>query len=162
MAYSLWPTYNARLAEIVGRLGPEDVRLVPEVGRWPLWATVGHLACQRVFAFCDIAGEAGRETPPFPNAAYNCPGDDDLENVLEAGALVHALEATFAIIDRVLDSWPLTSLDEVILRTWDNGESRSSSRAALLQRSFAHDLSHIAEVNETLGRFGLGQVNLWD
>ena len=29
-----------------------------------------------------IAGEPGAETTPFPNAGYDCPGDDDLEHVL--------------------------------------------------------------------------------
>lgn len=161
-AYSSWPAYNRALRDVVGELSPEQIRLAPAEGRWPVWAVVGHLACQRVFSLCDVAGEPGTETTPFPNAAYDCPGDDDLENVLEAGALVHALDSTFAIIERVLDSWSLEELEEVVTRTWENGESRKQSRSAILQRSFAHDVSHISEVNETLSRFGLSQVRLWD
>ena len=47
-----------------------------------MWATVGHLACQRVFWLCDFAGDPGAETTPFTNAVYHCPGDDDLDHVL--------------------------------------------------------------------------------
>ena len=32
----------------------------------------------------------------------------------------------------------------------------------ILQRVFAHDISHIAELNEALGIAGLPQVDLWD
>jgi hypothetical protein len=31
-----------------------------------------------------------------------------------------------------------------------------------IQRVFAHDISHIAELNEALGIAGLPQVDLWD
>jgi hypothetical protein len=161
-AFSLWPTYNDRLREAVGRLTPEQVRLAPEEGRWPIWAVVGHLACQRVFGLCDFAGEPGKEATPFPNAAFNCPGDDDLANVLECDQLVDALESTFGIVERCLDTWTIESLSEVIARSWPNGETRRQTRGRILQRSLAHDISHIAEVNETLGKFGLQRVDLWE
>jgi hypothetical protein len=32
----------------------------------------------------------------------------------------------------------------------------------VLQRVFAHDVSHITELNETLGAAGLEQVDLWE
>ena len=161
-AYPLWPTYNTRLIDAVRDLSPEEVRLMPAEGRWPLWATVGHLACQRVFSFCDFAGEPGVETTPFPNAGYNCPGDDDLENVFEGAQLASALKSTFAIIERCLDTWPIDSLEQVITRTWPSGETRTTTRGKLLQRSFAHDFSHIVEVNDSLVGWGLRQVELWD
>jgi hypothetical protein len=31
----------------------------------------------------------------------------------------------------------------------------------VIQRVFAHDVYHIAEVNETLSNAGLPQINLW-
>jgi hypothetical protein len=36
------------------------------------------------------------------------------------------------------------------------------TRGSVLQRVFAHDVYHVAEVNETLGRAGLLQIDLWD
>ena len=75
-AYSVWPTYNERLRAAVTRLTDEQLALKPTPERWPLWATVGHLACQRVSWLCAFAGELGAETTPFPNALYECPGDE--------------------------------------------------------------------------------------
>ena len=81
-AYSKWPWYNRQIREVVGALTDEQLALRPSPERWPMWATVGHAACQRVFWLCDFAGEPGAETTRFTDAANNCPGDDDLDHVL--------------------------------------------------------------------------------
>ena len=129
--------------------------------RWPLWATVGHLACQRVFWLCDVAGEPGAATTPFTNAGYDCPGDDDLEHVLAAGALAEALDSTFRIVEGCLDRWTLDMLGEVLRRPeWD--ETWVHTRGSVIQRVFAHDIWHSAELNEALVSNGLPQVDLWD
>jgi hypothetical protein len=160
-AYSLWPRYNARLREVVSAMTPEQLAIQPEPDRWPLWATVGHTACQRVFWLCDFAGAPGAETTPFTNAAWDCPGDDDLNHVLGADQLSAALDATFAIVERCLDTWTLDMLDEVLRRPeWE--VSWTYSRGEVIQRVFSHDVSHVAELNETLGRAGLPMVDLWD
>ena len=160
-AYSNWPAYNRRLRDVVAALTEEQLALQPTTERWPLWATIGHAACQRVFWLCDFAGEPGAETTPFTNAGYDCPGDDDLEHVLSADDLAAALDSTFRIVERCLDLWTLDMLDEEIRRPdWD--ESWVHTRGAVLQRVFAHDIWHIAELNEALGTAGLAQVNLWN
>ena len=126
-----------------------------------MWATLGHALCQRVFWLCDFAGEPGAATTRFTNATYNCPGDDDLENVLSAEQLVEAIDSTYRIIDACLDRWTLESLDETLRRPeWD--ESWVHKRGAVIQRVFTHDISHIAEVNEILSANGLNLVNLFD
>jgi hypothetical protein len=119
-AYSKWPDYNRRLRDVVAGLTDAQLALRPSPERWPLWATVGHTACQRVFWLCDFAGESGAETTPFTNAAYDCPGDDDLEHVLTADALVGALDSTFRIVESCLDRWSLDMLETEIRRPdWD-------------------------------------------
>ncbi|MFL5680908.1 MAG: DinB family protein [Chloroflexota bacterium] len=159
-AYSKWPDYNRALRDVVADLSPEQLAIQPTPERWPLWATVGHLACQRVFWLCDFAGEPGRETTRFTNAVYNCPGDDDLENVLSPSDLVEALDSTFRIVEHCLDTWTLDMLDEVLRRPeWD--ASWVKSRGSVLQRVFAHDISHSAELNEALGTARLQQINFW-
>jgi uncharacterized damage-inducible protein DinB len=160
-AYSNWPRYNQALRDLVGSLTNEQLAIRPSPERWPLWATVGHAACQRVFWLCDFAGEPGAADSPFPNAGYNCPGDDDLEHVLSPNALAQALVSTFRIVDGCLDRWTLDMLDEVLRRpdwrgTW------TYTRGSILQRVFVHDVYHIAELNETLGVAGLTQIDLWD
>jgi hypothetical protein len=102
-AYRKWPDYNRALRDVVAGLTDEQLATTPSPERWPMCATVGHLACQRVFWLCDFAGEPGAETTPFTNAAYNCPGDDDLDHVLDAEALVEALNSTFRIVESCLD-----------------------------------------------------------
>jgi uncharacterized damage-inducible protein DinB len=160
-AFSRWADYNERLRDVVAGLTDEQLRLRPTAERWPIWATVGHTACQRVFWLCDFAGEPGADTTRFTNAAYDCPGDDDLEHFLDASQLVEALDSTFRIVERCLDSWTLESLGDVLRRPeWDG--SWVHTRGAVIQRVFSHDVWHTAELNETLGRAGLAQVDLWD
>jgi len=160
-AYSKWPWYNRQLRDVVAALTEEQLALRPSPERWPLWATVGHATCQRVFWLCDFAGEAGADATPFTNATYNCPGDDDLDHVLSAEALASALDSTFRIVDGCLDRWTLDMLDEELRRPeWDG--SWVHTRGSVIQRVFSHDVYHCAELNEVLGIAGLPQVDLWD
>ena len=134
-AYSKWPEYNRRLRDVVAAMTDEQLAIRPSPERWPLWATVGHAACQRVFWLCDFAGEPGAETTPFTNAGYDCPGDDDLEHVLSADALVEALDSTFRIVEGCLDRWTPDMLDEEIrvrtsARTGSTPAAGSSSAAS--------------------------------
>jgi len=161
LAYAKWPDYNRRLRDVVARLDDSQLALQASPDAWPLWATLGHAACQRVFWLCDFAGEPGAATTRFTNAIYNCPGDDDLEHVLGADDLVVALDSTFGIVERCLDTWTAESLDEVLRRPeWD--DSWVHTRGAVIQRVFSHDVYHVADVNGTLGANGLVQVDLWD
>jgi uncharacterized damage-inducible protein DinB len=159
-AYSVWPRYDQRLRDVVATLTEEQLAIRPTLERWPLWATVGHLACQRVFWLCDFAGEPGAATTPFTNAAYDCPGDDDLEHVLGADALVAALDSTFRIVEACLDRWTPAMLDEEIRRE-DFGADWTHTRGWVIQRVFSHDVYHCAELNEALGLAGLPQIDLW-
>jgi hypothetical protein len=43
----------------------------------------------------------------FTNAAFDCPGDDDLEHVLSSPDLVEAIDDTFRIVDGCLDRWTI-------------------------------------------------------
>jgi uncharacterized damage-inducible protein DinB len=159
-AYGVWPRYNAALRAVVASLTEEQLARRPAPDRWPLWATIGHLACQRVFWLCDFAGEPGADTTRFTNAVYDCPGDDDLEHVLSAADLVEALDATFAIVERCLDRWTSEMLDEELSRReWD--DSWVHSRGWVVQRVFSHDVYHCAELNEALSAAGLPEIDLW-
>lgn len=67
----------------------------------------------------------------------------------------------FAIVERALDTWTLDSLDEEIRRTF-GGEEWVHTRGSVIQRVFSHDVWHAAEINESLARHGLPQIDLWD
>lgn len=152
-AYSSWPRYNQAFRDVVASLTEEQVAAQPAPDRWPLWATVGHTACQRVSWLCGIAGEPGAETTPFPDALYNCPGDEDLETVWSAPALADALDSTFRIVEGCLDRWTFAMLDEQV---------GGHTRGAILQRLISHDAYHCAQLNETFRSAGLRQIDLWD
>jgi hypothetical protein len=159
-AFVSWPEYNGRLRDAVSVLTEEQLAFAPGPDRWPIWASIGHVACQRVFWLCDFAGAPGAERTPFTNAASNCPGDDDLEHVLSADQLVAALDSTFGVVERCLDTWTIDQLPEEIRRLeW--GPGRVHTRGWIIQRVFAHDVWHIAEVNEALTRMGIPPIDLW-
>jgi hypothetical protein len=141
----------------------EQLATRPAPDRWPIWATVGHLTCQRVFWLCDFAGEPGAAESPFPNAGSNCPGDDDLDTVWTGPNLADALDRTFAIIERCLDTWTLESLEQVIDRSrdWDD-PGRIHSRGWVLQRALSHDVWHTSEVSDALSAAGLDPVDFWE
>jgi hypothetical protein len=148
------------MVDAIAPLSEDD--LVQQAGpdRWPLWAVVGHLACQRVFWLCDFAGEPGADATPFTNAAWSCPGDEDLVDVLNAEQLVQALRSTFVIVDRVLDTWRLESLVDDIDRS-DLEPGWVLTRGDVIERVHAHDLWHCAEANEILTRLGRGSIDPW-
>lgn len=160
-AYSAWSELNVGLRDLISGLTAEALLTKPSPDRWPLWATVGHLACQRVFWLCDFAGEPGKETTRFTNAAFDCPGDDDLVNVLGPAELAEALDSTFRIIERCLDKWTVDRLDEVLRRpTW--GEDWVHTRGSVIQRVYMHDAWHAGQVSLTLGMAGLPRLDVWN
>jgi uncharacterized damage-inducible protein DinB len=160
-AYSNWSRYDRAVRDAVAAVTDEQLALRPTPERWPMWATVGHLACQRVSWLCGFAGEPGAETTPFPDALHRCPGDEYLEPAMSADQLVEALNSTFRIVENVLDRWTIDTLDEEIRRTFGD-EEWVHTRGSVIQRVFAHDVYHSAEVNEILGAAGLPQIDLWD
>lgn len=159
-AFAGWPTLGAAMRDAIADLNDVDLARTAGPGRWPLWAVIGHLACQRVFWLCDFAGEPGADTTPFTNAAWSCPGDEDLENVLTAPQLIDALDSTFAIVDRVLGTWTIDSLADVIDRSaW--GADWVHTRGFVIDRVHSHDLWHAAEANEMLTAAGLPPMDPW-
>lgn len=160
-AYPQWAEQNRRLADRVAALAEDELALRPSPDRWPLWASIGHLACQRVFGLCDVAGAPGAAESPFPNAGWNCPGDDDLERVWTSAQLVDALERTFAIVEWCLDTWSTEDLEVVIAHPEWGDDRPPQSRGFSLQRCYGHDVWHTAELNEALGVLGLEQIDFW-
>jgi hypothetical protein len=159
-AYPGWSRLNDQMTRAVASLTEAELAETPGPDRWPLWAMVGHAACQRVFWLCDVAGEPGAADTMFPNAAWMCPGDDDLDHPLDSAMLVRALDQTFAIVERVLDSWTLESLTVMIDRSeWE--PDRVHSRGFAIERVYAHDLWHAAEANEVLTRIGRPVIDPW-
>ena len=49
-----------------------------------------------------------------------------------------------------------------MVRHEDWGDDEAQTRGEVISRVFAHDVSHITELNETLSRAGLPLVDIWD
>lgn len=158
-AYDMWPQYNRRLRDVIGAMSPKELALRPSADRWPIWATVGHSAGARVYWLCDIVGEPGVETTPLDNPA-EAGWEDDLGHPRDADELVHALDTTFAIVERCLDRWTMDMLADEIGREY-GGTVQVHTRGSILQRLFSHDAYHCGELSQTLGMFGLPQIDLW-
>jgi uncharacterized damage-inducible protein DinB len=157
--YDRWPQYNRRLAEVVGAMTDEQLAIRPSPEGWPIWATVGHTVGPRVYWLCGVVGEPGAETTPWPDP--NGDGwEDDLDHPRTAAELVGAIETTWAIVDRVLDSWTPDTLGQEVERFY--GEQRQiHTRGSIIQRLLTHDAYHCGELSQTLGIAKLPQIDLW-
>jgi uncharacterized damage-inducible protein DinB len=158
-AYSMWPQYNRRLLEVIGAMTDEQLAIRPAPDLWPIWATVGHDAAARVYWLCDVIGEPGAETTPFPVGSEEG-WEDDLDHPRSAGELVEALDSTFRLIEGCLDRWTPDMLTDEIRRDY-NGTVQVHTRSSILQRLITHDAYHCGELSQTLGIAGLPQIDLW-
>jgi uncharacterized damage-inducible protein DinB len=157
--YDMWPQYNRRLRDVVAGMTPDQLAVRPAPEGWPIWATVGHTAAARVYWLCDVIGEPGAETTPFP-LGMELGWEDDLAHPRGADELVEALDSTFRIVETVLDRWTPEQLADPIERTY-RGTRQVHQRGSVLQRLFSHDAYHCGELSQTLGIHGLEQVDLW-
>jgi hypothetical protein len=158
--FARWPIYQQRLRDRVAEMTDEQLALRPSSERWPLWATIGHLCCQRVSWLCGFAGEPGAETTPFPDALHRCPGDEYLDPPLSKDELLEALDSTYRIVDNCLGRWTPADMAEEIYRDFGEWKPRHT-RGWVISGSLAHDVYHCAEVNEVLTANGLPLIDLW-
>ena len=157
--YDRWPQYNRRLAEVVGAMTDEQLAITHGSAHWPIWATVGHTVGPRVYWLCGIVGEPGADTTPWPDPnGYGW--EDDLDHPRTAAELVGAIESTWAIIDRVLDSWTPDMLGQEVERFYGE-QPQVHTRGSIIQRLLTHDAYHCGELSQTLGIANLPQIDLW-
>jgi len=157
--YDRWPQYEWRLRETIAPLSDEQLALRASAEHWPMWAIVAHLAATRVYWLCHVAGEPGAEATPWPNATDEG-WEDDLSRPRSASELIGALEATFAIIERALDTWEPGDLGETLERRYLD-TIQVHSRASILQRLLTHEAYHDGELAIALGSHGLEPVYIW-
>ena len=157
--YDMWPQYARRLRDVVAAMSEAELAIRPAPDRWPIWATVGHVAGMRVYWLCGVLGEPGAETTPFTPEATDG-WEDDLERPRGPVELVAALDATWLLVERCLDEWTPEMLSIEFRRRYD-GREQVHTRGSVLQRMFSHDAYHCGELSQTLGIAGLTQIDLW-
>ena len=157
--YDMWPQYARRLREVIATMSPAELAIRPALGRWPIWATVGHVAGVRIYWLCDVVGEPGAGETPFAGDA-ELGWEDELDRPRDAEELVAALDSTWRVIDRCLDRWTVGMLSDSIERPYA-GRVQRHTRGGILQRLFTHEAYHCGELSQTLGIHGLPQIDLW-
>jgi uncharacterized damage-inducible protein DinB len=145
---------NAALIAAIKDLTPEQLQLELAPGV-PIWGSVAHLAGTRVFWLCHIFKEPGAETTPFGDPS-GAGWEDDPSHPRSAAELVGALESTWRIVERVLQTWTPDTLDQEARRVGPTGEVRMHTRQSVLMRIITHEAYHCGEIALTLGSNGLG------
>ncbi len=157
--YDMWPQYNRRMRDVIASKTDEQLAIQPTPDLWPIWAVVGHTAAGRVYWLCDVIGEGGANTAPFPRGATQG-WEDDLDHPRGADELVVALNSTFALIEGCLNRWTPAMLADEIHRDLE-GSVQVHTRGSILQRLLSHEAYHCGELSQTLGVHGLPQIDLW-
>jgi uncharacterized damage-inducible protein DinB len=157
--YDRWPQYNRRLTEVVATLSDQQLAIKASADYWPIWAIVGHTAGTRVYWLCTILGEAGAKATPWPDPTSEG-WEDDPARPRGATELVGALDSTFAIVDRCLDTWTPEMMGDEVERFYGD-ERQVHSRASILQRLLTHDAYHVGEISLALGARDLPTPYLW-
>ena len=157
--YADWPVYHRHIVDLVRGMSDHELGIRPAPERWPIWATVGHMAGVRVFWLCYVVGEPGVEATPWADPAQ-AGWEEDLDRPRGADELALALTSTWAIIDRCLDRWTPETLEETV-RVEGAGRVRLHTRQSILLRLLSHDAYHSGELSQTLGIAGLPQIDLW-
>ena len=158
--YEGWHTYNERITEVVRDLSAEDLEVRPAPERWPIWATVGHIAGVRGYWLCGVLGEPGAEATPFPDPLSGFGWEDDLDSPRTSAELTEALESTWRIIAACLQTWTPEMLFEAFRRQVGK-KTQVHTRQSVLLRLLSHDAYHSGELSQTLGINDLPQVDLW-
>ncbi len=165
--YTGWRLMNDALVRAIAPLTP--AQLATPIGRpeAQMWQSVSHLAGTRVFWLCEIFKEPGLESTPFRGMDIGKSGwEDDPSHPRRAGELVEALETTFRIVARVLDTWTPDSLATTARRT-AGGVTQLHTRQSVLWRMVTHDAFHIGEISLAPGTHGIGPnegngpIDLW-
>lgn len=159
-----WSLTNDALIDAIAPLTPEQLG-IPIRRDWPIWASVSHLAGTRVYWLCHIFKEPGEESTPFHDPT-GMGWEDDLTHPRSGPELVGALESTFRIIDRTLQTWTPESLGQTARRPRGD-RVQIHTRQSVLFRMITHDAFHAGEISLALGEHGLGSgspggaVDLW-
>ena len=157
--YDRWPQYHRRLLDAVPTWSDEVLALRASPEHMAIWAIVGHIAATRVYWLCHVTGEPGAEATPFAGP-YGDGWEDDPDHPRSAEELASALESTWSIIDRVLDTWSPADLETDVER-WYGTERQVHTKSSILQRLISHEAYHVGEISQTLGVHGLPEVYIW-
>ena len=156
--YAGWGEYNEQIISVVDPMTSAQLQIRPSPERWPIWATVAHMAGARVYWLCGVLGEPGGTTASFIDLSTGMGWEDDPSTPRDADELRGALRTSWKIVDGCLERWTPAMLEESFERT---GSVQAHTRQSVLMRLISHDAYHCGELSQTLGIEGLPQIDLW-
>jgi len=106
-----------------------------------------------VYWLCHVFKEPGLETTPFTDPQTGW--EDDLAHPRRADELVRALDSSWRIVARCLETWTPGMLADEAPRVRGD-EVQMHTRQSVLWRLVTHDAYHCGEIALTLGGHGLG------
>lgn len=158
--YRGWDKYNRRLVDAIRSLSDEQLKLRATPTYWPIWAIAGHTAGARVYWLCGVFEERGAENTPFIDPLSGLGWEDDESTPRGSAEVVTALESSWAIVERCLETWTPSMLADEFTRNRD-GKIQIHTRQSVLMRLLSHDAFHSGEISEILGMHRLPEIDLW-
>ncbi|HUG06077.1 MAG TPA: DinB family protein [Candidatus Limnocylindria bacterium] len=158
--YEGWSKHNRRLVDSIRSLADDQLKLRAAPEKWPIWAIAAHTAGARVYWLCGVFKESGAESTPFTDPASGLGWEDDERRPRGSRELVTALDSSWAIVARCLDTWTTPMLSEEYTREI-GGKTQRHTRQSVLMRLLTHDAYHSGEISQILGAHGLPEIDLW-
>lgn len=158
--YVGWRKHNGRLVDAIRALTDDQLALRAAADKWPIWAIAAHTAGARVYWLCGVFKESGADSTPFTDPVSGHGWEDDENTPRGSPELVAALESSWEIVARCLDSWTTSMLGEEYTREI-GGMTQRHTRQSVLMRLVTHDAYHSGEISQILGVHGLPEIDLW-
>jgi uncharacterized damage-inducible protein DinB len=158
--YEGWRKHNGRLVDAIRALTDDQLTLRAAPDKWPIWAIAAHTAGMRVYWLCGVFKESGAESTPFTDPTSGYGWEDDENTPRGSRELVTALETSWEIVGRCLESWTTSMLGEEYTREI-GGKTQTHTRQSVLMRMITHDAYHSGEISQILGVHGLPEIDLW-
>ena len=159
--YPDWPQYATRLRDGVADLTADQLALRAGPEHGTIWQLAAHVAGSRAYWLCDVFGQPGAETTPFPGPQTSFAWEDDPDHPRSGAELAWALDSTWAIIRDCLERWTEVDLDLTASRVTFDGTVQAMTRGSMLNRLISHDAFHAGEISQLLGVHGLPPIDLW-
>ncbi|MEK6206395.1 MAG: DinB family protein [Chloroflexota bacterium] len=158
--YGDWGMYNRRLVNAIRSLSDEQLKLRATPNYWPIWAIAAHTAGARVYWLCGVFEQSGAERTPFIDPLSGFGWEDDESTPRGSDEIVMALESSWKIVERCLETWTPEMLGEKFTREM-RGKTQIHTRESVLMRLITHDAYHTGEISLVLGMHGISEIDFW-
>src|SRR5712671_2435067 len=127
--YRGWDQYNARLVDAIRSLSDEQLKLRAAPDKWPMWAIAAHTAGARVYWLCGVFKESGAENTPFIDPSSGEGWEDHQDTPRGPDEVVGALVSSWKIVERCLQHWTTSMLNDEYMREIGSNTQRHTRRS---------------------------------